>query len=229
MTTRPDLLEKIETALRPNGLFARGVVVFGEGEGPRMENGRTARSVVLVGNAGGSLWEPFDRWRQGRETVAHPLDTWSKQVINDIAGGLGSAAYFPSDPPYQPFQRWATMAEGIKASPLGILIHPVFGLWHGYRGAMGFADELAASVTVGDHPCDSCGAKPCLSSCPVDAIHRDGFDVCACRSHLAGPAGQAGCMTKGCLARDACPVGRDYRYPEGQIRFHMQALDLPSV
>ena len=28
-------------------------------------------------------------------------------------------------------------AEGLKPSPLGVLVHPDFGLWHGYRGAIG--------------------------------------------------------------------------------------------
>jgi hypothetical protein len=36
-------------------------------------------------------------------------------------------------------------------------------------------------------------------------------------------------MTLGCLARDACPVGVAYRYPQVQVQFHMQALTLPSL
>ncbi|MCL6709440.1 hypothetical protein M8R20_20845 [Pseudomonas sp. R2.Fl] len=231
MKARPGPLFDIETALRPNGLFARGVAVFGEGEGPLLSNGASARSVVLVGNAGGSLWAPFERWR--RETasgkIEHPLDTWSKTVIGAVAARSGATAYFPSDPPYQPFQQWAKRAEGLQASPLGILIHPKYGLWHGYRGALGFAAELPASKEAGDHPCDTCPDRPCLTTCPVGAVRSDGFNVRDCRTHLAGPAGQAGCMTQGCLARNACPIGDGYRYSEGQIRFHMQALDLPPV
>ncbi|MBO3760420.1 ferredoxin [Ciceribacter sp. L1K22] len=230
MNARSGLLDDIKSALRPNGLFVRGVAVFGEGDGPLLRDGRHAASVVLVGNAGGSFWEAFDDWhRQHVRAVEHPLDTWSKQVIGEAAERFGATAYYPSDPPYQPFQQWAMHAEGLKASPLGILIHPEFGLWHGYRGALGFSMALAASGRVERHPCDHCPDKPCLTSCPVAAIRMDSFDVAACRSHLATPTGQAGCMMSGCLARNACPVGEEHRYPEGQIRFHMRALTLPAV
>jgi hypothetical protein len=31
-------------------------------------------------------------------------------------------------------------------------------------------------------------------------------------------------MSGGCLARRACPVGREYAYDPAQARFHMQAF-----
>jgi hypothetical protein len=116
-------------------------------------------------------------------------------------------------------------AEGLRPSPLGILIHPRYGLWHGYRGAIGFADKVGeATMPFDRHPCDQCQDRPCLSSCPADAVHAARFDVRACRSHLRLPEGASGCMTGGCTARNACPVGADYRYPVGQLQFHMAAL-----
>lgn len=231
MKAAPDLLSDVEAALRPNGLFVRGVAAFGEDEGPLLSDGTNALSVVLVGNIGGSLWVPFDRWRKGiaGDGIEHPLDNWSKIVIGTAASRFGATAYFPSDPPYQPFQQWAKRAEGLQASPLGILIHPQYGLWHGYRGALGFPTALPASARPGGHPCESCYDKPCLITCPVGAVRLDGFNVGDCRGHLTQAAGQAGCMAQGCHARNACPIGSSYRYPEGQIRFHMQALDLPAV
>ena len=33
-------------------------------------------------------------------------------------------------------------AEGLKPSPIGILMHPQFGLWHAYRGALLFDVEI---------------------------------------------------------------------------------------
>src|SRR4030095_137820 len=39
--------------------------------------------------------------------------------------------------------RWAMRAEAVAPSPLGILIHPDYGLWHAYRGALAFAERLA--------------------------------------------------------------------------------------
>ena len=226
---RPDL-DTIRAALQPHGLFLRGTVDFAAGEGaPALADGRPAASVVLVGNIGSSIWPAFSRWRDalpdrgGRD----PLDIWSKEAIRPIAAAAGATPWFPSDPPWQPFQQWAMRAEGLKASPLGILIHPVYGLWHGYRGALGFAAPLeTAPAPSAPHPCDHCPGKPCLTACPAGAVRRDLFDVPACRTHLRTPGGQGGCMAAGCLSRAACPVGAAYRYDADQLRFHMAALSL---
>ncbi|MFK0163269.1 ferredoxin [Rhizobium sp. NPDC090279] len=230
MSRGPAILEQLRAALGVHGVFVRGHLSLRDGEGPLLTDGTAARSLVLLGNVGGSIWPAFSRWLNMPDNRMRkdPLDDWSKAIIRPVAGELGATAYFPSDPPWQPFQRWAMQAEGLKASPLGILIHPQYGLWHGYRGALGFAEGLeGAGVTeFSPHPCDLCAAKPCLTACPVTAVAAAGFDVPGCRSHLRTREGQAGCMAGGCLARNACPVGADYRYPAGQLAFHMAALQL---
>ncbi|MCA1440658.1 4Fe-4S dicluster domain-containing protein [Ensifer sp. IC4062] len=225
-----ELFETIRAALAPHGLFLRGTVNFVDGEpGPMLADGKSAASIVLIGNIGGSLWEPFTRWKEGEPDRggADPLDNWSKLVIRPVAEEAGAIAYFPSDPPWQPFQQWAMRAETLKASPLGILIHPQYGLWHGYRGALGFDRVLpqTGSSSVG-HPCDACVEKPCISACPADALAAGTFDVGRCRAYLRSEAGAGGCLACGCLSRDACPVGRDYLYPVQQLRFHMAAISL---
>lgn len=226
---RPDL-DTIRAALEPHGLFLRGTVNFSESEvSLRLADGSPAASVVLIGNIGSSLWPAFSRWREEKPDRggSDPLDAWSKEVIRTVATLAGATPWFPSDPPWQPFQRWAMRAEGLKASPLGILIHPVYGLWHGYRGALGFPDAVEGELSPTMlHPCDACPDKPCLTSCPANAVRVDVFDVPACRDHLRSPRGQAGCMISGCLARAACPVGAAYRYNDLQLRFHMAALSL---
>lgn len=224
----PGSLETIRAALAPHGLLLRGTVVFDGQDGPSLADGRIARGVVLVGHAGSSFWPHFSRWRREQPGggPADPLDCWSKSVIEPVAALAGATAYFPSDPPYQPFQSWAMRAEGLKASPPGILIHPVYGLWHGYRGALGFADLPNDFLVEGQaeaSPCEACVDKPCLSTCPADAIGLDGFRYTPCRSHLAGTSGLS-CLTRGCLSRNACPVGDGYRYCDEQLQFHMAAL-----
>jgi hypothetical protein len=156
--------------------------------------------------------------------VTNPLDRWSREVIEAAAAEFGARAAFPSDRPYLPFQRWAAEAEGLKASPLGILIHPEYGLWHAYRGALLFDRALDLPPPVPrPHPCDDCRAKPCLSACPVGAFDGESYDVATCRSHVNSGRGSA-CLSGGCLARHACPVGRAYAYGEPQQRFHMTAF-----
>lgn len=234
MSGPSSVLAEIGALLAAHGLSPRGLVRFGsEGEAPRLADGSRAEAVLLIGVTGGAMWAHFERWRMGEadQGGTDPLDRWSKIVIDEIARRVGAEPCYPSDAPYQPFQRWAMQAEGLEPSPLGILIHPRFGLWHSYRGALMFrALDSAVETPVRSevHPCDSCSGKPCLSTCPAGAITADGFDVAGCRGHLVTPPGQGGCMLGGCLARNACPVGAEYRYPQAQLRFHMQALAPPG-
>ena len=137
---------------------------------------------------------------------------------------MKARAFFPFDQPFPPFQRWAARAENLKASPLGILIHPEYGLWHAYRAALLFATRIALPrADSRPRPCDTCAAKPCLTACPVDAFSEGRFEVSTCVGHIARPAGTE-CLERGCLARRACPVGRDHAYAPDQARFHMEAF-----
>jgi hypothetical protein len=225
MDEKQDRIEEIRAALSAHGIFLRGLVHF-EDDGPEIADGNRAKTVVLLGNVGGSMWPAFSVWRSGPgEGVDNPLDMWSAKLIRPLADRLGGQAYFPSERPWQPFQQWAARAEGLKTSPLGVLIHPDYGLWHGYRGAIGFVETIGKpTVPFARHPCDHCPDRPCLATCPVDAVRAAAFDVQVCRSHIRSAQGMAGCMTVGCIARNACPVGASYRYPPEQLQFHMAAL-----
>src|SRR6185295_7693178 len=141
-----------------------------------------------------------------------PLDRWSRRTIDGIAATLGAIALYPfAGPPWLPFQRWAQRGDQVFISPLGILIHPDWGLWHAYRGALAFAEVIDLPEPYRrPSPCESCLDKPCLSACPVDAFTSAGFDVSACVGHISKPGG-ADCVRIGCRARRACPIGPQYR------------------
>ncbi|WP_027061606.1 4Fe-4S dicluster domain-containing protein [Mesorhizobium loti] len=226
MIARAGSVDSIAAALLANGLILRGGFNFAPGEAPTTgATGGPARSVLLVGQAGAAPWPHFLRWRERQpQTIANPLDSWSRQVIGDVAQAFGARAVSPSDKPYLPFQQWAMRAEGLKQSPLGILMHPQYGLWHAYRGALLFEEEIALpEAREAIHLCDACVEKPCLKSCPVDAYSREGFAYQSCLAHVRGANGGP-CRDGGCLDRNACPYGTAYRYPpEGQA-FHMASF-----
>lgn len=215
-------LEEIEGLLRAAGLTPRGAFHPAPGDGvPPLALDTPARTLVLAGNAGPRMWRAFNAARAGG---ALTLDLWSAGILRALAARLGARAVFPFERPYPPFQRWAMRAEACHASPLGLLIHPDYGLWHGYRGALLFT--VAIALPAPDRrvsPCESCADRPCLRACPVSAFDGKGYDVPACARHLAG-APEPDCMDIGCLARHACPVGPDYRYAPAQARFHMCAF-----
>lgn len=220
------LLDDLTSALAGHGLILRGGFHPAPGEDvPPAASGRPSRSILLVGQAGDAPWPHFMRWRHTQPAdIANPLDSWSRNVIEEIARRFGARAVSPSDKPYLPFQRWAMRAEGLKPSPLGILMHPRYGLWHAYRGALLFDAEISIQEppeTI--HLCDLCIGKPCLKSCPVEAYSGAGFAYEACLGHVRSQAGAA-CRMSGCLDRNACPHGKAYRYRADAQAFHMAAF-----
>jgi hypothetical protein len=217
--------EEIGRAAGSAGLVLRGGFHLVPEDGlPAGPGGVPAQTLLLLGMVGAEGWAAFSASPEAA-LPEHPLDRWTRRVTEELAARLDAGALFPFEgPPYWPFQRWAMRAEPVAVSPLGILIHPAYGLWHAYRAALLFGRRLQLPAPAPQpSPCEACADKPCLAACPVGAFTRSGYDVGACAAHIAAPAG-ALCMEEGCRARDACPVGHAYRYPAPQIRFHMQAF-----
>lgn len=223
-TTTP-ILEAIAAALGDTGLFYRGGFhPRPEDAVPRLANGSDAGTVVLIGNAGVAMWRAFSEADPDRST-RNPLDSWLNPILERMAQQIGATLILPNQGPKFPaIQDWARRAEAVFRSPIGIMIHPDFGLWHVYRAALLFSERLALPPRVkGANPCDSCAGRPCLKVCPADAFEPDRFNARACVAHVTSDAG-GNCRERGCLARRACPVGRDFAYPNEAGAFHMAAV-----
>lgn len=219
-------LAAIEAAARAVGLTARGGFHVGDGDGvPAMRDARAARTVILLGHVGSSLWPAFSASPELHDGAAHPLDRWTRRVAGSVAEEVGATALFPFEgPPYWPFQRWAQRAEAVHPSPLGLLIHPEHGLWHAYRAALVLGDAIDLPARDGRaSPCITCADTPCLGTCPVDAFSGTNYDVGVCATHIASPTG-ADCLSSSCRARRACPIGASNAYGPALARFHMQAF-----
>lgn len=224
----PVLPRDVRGALAPSGLALRGGFNLEAGEvAPKGPGESRAKAVLLVGNAGGAFWPRFVAWRDAQPgDLADPLDSWSRQVLEAVAEPFGARVVMPNDRPFAPFQQWAMRAEGLKPSPLGILMHPDYGLWHAYRGALLLDRELAVedldqAPENSIHPCELCDGKPCLNACPAGAFG-GGFDHFACGTHIGSARGRS-CMEGGCLARNACPHDA-FRYPQAMQAFLMRAF-----
>jgi len=219
-------LEQAAAAAAAAGIALRGAFHPEAGDGvPLLPGGTPTGTLVLAGTVGRAHWPAFAASPEASDGRAHPLDRWSRRIIGELAAVLGAHALYPFEgPPWLPFQRWAMKAEPVHRSALGMLIHPDWGLWHSYRGALAFAERLARPERIEQpSPCDSCAAKPCLSACPVGAFTLERYNVDACAGHLRSAAG-TDCMELGCRAREACPVGADHRFGRDQAGFHMRAF-----
>ncbi|KJZ19474.1 ferredoxin [Loktanella sp. S4079] len=178
-------------------------------------------SVLLIGPDEPRFWPEFIRSAEYQDGAPDPMDRWSKRQLNRIAVIHNGHAIFPSDgPPFAPFYSWALRTGLAWASPIGLLVHAQAGLFVSFRGALAVPWDVEFDSI--QSPCSSCATKPCQSSCPVGAFSKDGYDVAICKNHLTTPAG-LDCMTQGCAARRACPIGQDRRIPD-QSAFHMDAF-----
>ena len=220
--------DDVVAAIEPTGMIARGGFEVGsEDRIAPLDDGRAVRTVVVVGNIGGSIWPHF---RAGEQPVDDPLDEWTRRVLRPVAERYGAGYVHPSDEPYIPMQRWAQRADDVFPSPIGLLIHPEHGLWHAYRGAFLFAEPVEGLPPVGGRPspCTTCDGQPCRTTCPVDAFSTAdgglvGYDHVRCRSHVV-PGDEPVCLTGGCAARRACPVNAEGFYDVDQMTFHMRAF-----
>jgi hypothetical protein len=191
---------------------------------PTFDDGSPVATLVLLGNVGRAMWDAFSHAPE-HGVPGDGLDRWSERVVGDLAEALGGRALFPfGGPPWLPFVRWAARAEPVWRSPIGPLVHAEHGLWHAYRGALALRERLELPPRPDlPRPCDTCVGRPCLEACPVGAFRPDGYDVPACVAHASSPAGRA-CLRGGCLARHACPVGRERAYLPAQAEHHMRAF-----
>lgn len=176
-------------------------------------------TITLVGPDEPRFWPIFCESPEFKDDVADPMDRWSQRVITKVAEKLDAEPLFPfGGPPYAPFFTWAKQTGRFWASPIGFLVHDDGGLFTSFRGALRW--QKPAELGTNLQPCPTC-AKPCATACPVGAFD-DGYDVTACKAHVASAAGTT-CRTNGCLARRACPVGQGSRLP-AQAAFHMEAF-----
>lgn len=178
---------------------------------------------LLIGNIGSSLWFSFQTSEEFNDGQKNSLDRWTQSILQPVAHELKADVRLPFGEKIWPFQQWAGKATGMKQSPIGLFIHPEYGLWTAFRGAFMFdADIQFNQKLVEWHPCDRCAEKPCLTTCPIGAFTSQGYDYLSCKSHVRSDAGHA-CKSGSCLARKSCPIGTDFAYEQDHQFFHMAA------
>ncbi|MCY3768867.1 MAG: hypothetical protein OXG56_05815 [Gammaproteobacteria bacterium] len=217
------LLDEIVEFSRRYGLVVRGGFHPGRDDGiPEIADGVPAGSLVLLGNAGSSLWECFSVSPEYSDGRPDPLDRWSEGVGLELARHFSGRAFFPfGGPPHQPFLEWARKSESLQSSRLGMLIHPEYGLWHAYRFALALRPRIPefSGKPAGPDICASCVEQPCLQACPVEAFTGTRYDVESCYGYLKSNR-ESSCRRETCLARAACPEGGAFRYQAEHAGFH---------
>jgi hypothetical protein len=224
MSREPHILRRLVERAQRSGVAVRGAFHPACGEFEQLPAAARAGTVVLLGFTGRVQWPAFADSAEANDGLRHPLDRWSRRVIGALALDFVAQDFYPSDTPVLPFQQFAMRCEPVHPSPIGLLIHPRWGLWHAYRGGLIFSERLLLPERESSpSPCQSCEAKPCLIGCPVGAFESGHYNLEACVRHVASEAG-SNCRERGCRARRACPVGAQEAYAAQQMGFHMSAF-----
>lgn len=171
-----------------------------------------ARLGLVAGNSR-VLWPRFKDWLAAdavRRRLAHPLDACVEEVVGRAVAGVPCTVHHAHDgPPWLPIQRLAERAGLAWLAPSNLAIHPVFGPWISLRAYI-VVDEVGPSTPPA--PAPACAA--CPHAC-VPAFERARRTLDA-----AGPAASSRASWRDWLAvRDACPVGREHRFQDDQIRY----------
>jgi len=218
--------EKLEKDLADAGFLCLGGFDAADDAGlPALADGRPAKSLLLIGSTGASVWARLCESQEMADGATDPLDRYTRRTLRAIAVAGVFEAVFPFDgPPYHPFQQWAKKCGGFSQSPMGVLAHHDFGPWAGFRAAFLSGRHLAARPRSGSPgPCETCADKPCISACPVSALSlKAGYDVPVCREHMS-VSRSLDCWS-GCLARRACPYGSAHHQDPANARFHMESF-----
>ena len=231
MAKSPHDLDCLRESLAIYGLVIFGGLEVSSSECAKDNEEFIGKKSLLIGNAGSSMWRKFSMSNEYADGKRDSMNRWAKRILDEITQTLGARVVYPFDEPYWPFQQLAQKAAGVQASPLGILIHPKFGLWHAFHGLIIFDEAHEFMIQINTlieqrevliHPCDACEDKPCLSACPVGAFAGERLDVKNCFTHLDKDE-TPHCMKRGCQARGACPIAKESQYDEAQIQFHMKS------
>lgn len=191
-----------------------------------------ATHLIVVAQTGPAYWLHLRLLQRADKELAHhsdPLDTMTRRLAGRLRGFLGPSCLGVTFP----FETGAPdcvaigRALGIGApSRLAILIHPHYGPWIAFRMLFWVRDEhdvLPGSWPLAVSPCHGCSA-PCAAACPANAFQGP-EGVLNYESSFRYRLSHSGTCNDACAARLACPVGRDYRYPDDFLRHaHQRAL-----
>jgi hypothetical protein len=182
--------------------------------------GREDALVLLVGNGGellDALRDAAARDPSLRED-AHPVERYARETITSLAethlGGARYAIRFSHAPPPRTFAavRLARLLGLAETGPTQLSIHPERGPWLALRAAV-VVDAPGPEPTGASSKCAECSRKPCR---PAMAV---ALDTIGGLANLGRPTLKAHADLF-IAARDACPVGREHRYPEPLLRYH---------
>ena len=178
--------------------------------------GRRFPVGVLIGNHRG-LWKPFTRAYSEQAALQRspdPLDQYTEASVYESLRvvSLGHEVRFGHSPEPSPvaMQQLAQVAGLAELTPAHLSVHPTFGPWIALRAAVVFDLDEEVEFAELRGVCDAETERACAEAFAAALRLTDG------RGHEAIRETWEAWLA----VRDACRVGRAYRYCERQIGYH---------
>ena len=182
--------------------------------------------LLLVGHGGRRLWECVQASGIDSE---HPIDDYTVRTLQGwLAEQLPGQAFRIVYPGEQPvgLQALGKLAGWHTPSPFFVGVDARWGSWYAYRAAVLTQSRFLPFLPVDrSSPCLTCDNPPCLPACPAGALEGGQFDLRTCSRYRLQPDSRC---ALGCLARRACPVGREHQYDDAQI-MHSYSRSLAAL
>lgn len=173
--------------------------------------------ICLIASGGRELWKHLNH---PLEIANNPIEKYSIELINKF--DPNAVILFPNDQFHFPLQKLGRALNLSTASPLGLDLNADYGAWFAFRGAFLTNKKVDLSMPPAAlSPCESCSEKPCIKTCPAEAIkHNSPFNVNKCSEYRFIKKSMCGDV---CLARLSCPYKKEHQYSEEQINYHMSS------
>jgi methylmalonic aciduria homocystinuria type C protein len=189
--------------------------------------GLPSASALLVGNTQ-RLWPKFESRRAELGDSKNPLDEYVEATLDAAVATLCREFTLSSMPRIYfahrtdlvradgtrgplPIQRLAAVAGLGTLGPAHLNVHTEYGPWISLRALVVLPCESETQAAIAPAlaaPCSQCLERPCLA-----ALER-----------ALGPADATPRWQRWLAVRDACPIGREHRFSDAQIRFHYGKL-----
>ena len=180
--------------------------------------GQSVSLAVLVGNTR-EIWSPFLAWLTHdlqRLALSNPLEVYVETVVEQAFGELAFPYHIRfshrPEPHHVAFQQLAEVAGLAWRSPAHLSIHPRYGSWLALRAVV----VIALPGPSGEAP----GMEPVCADCATGCVPGLNKVLGTNAQAIPGKLDVAACWQDWLAIRDACPVGRQYRYSDDQIRYH---------
>ena len=186
------------------------------------------QDLLLIANGGPRYWHYNSECTDFES--ANPIDECAVSTVLSVLDRLDADAeatvLYPAPTFRLSLLQLGRMAGWQQRSPLGLGLHPQYGLWFAYRVVLLIdgdcfkqaPDEPVMTADTTASTCLNCESRACIQRCPAAALSLHALpDMQRCSSHRL--ATDSSCETR-CLAREACPVATEYQYPEQQIAYH---------